>query len=853
MLSSLWADAVAGRGRLVFLGGESGAGKTSVAFEFARRVAGRARFLVGVCDSGTTPRPLGPLMDVAGALGVQADLDDHVVRHPSLFPRVRSALGRPATLLLLEDVHWADEATLDLVRYLGRRMAGLPALVVATFRDDEVAGTHPLATVMGDLATAAGVSRLRLAPFTAGAVAELARAAGTDVDAAALHRRTGGNPFFVTELLAAGTADLPATVRDAVAARTGRLTPAARQVLDAAAVIGPVAEISVVRHASGQTSAAVDACVEAGVLLDRGVSVAFRHELARQAVLAALPPAARTDLHRTVLTHLVATGSTDHRRLAQHAVACADGAAVILHAPRAAEQASRLGSHREAAEHLRTAVRHGDGLTAADRADLLDRLSYECSVTSQPVEALDARLEAAALHEAAGDVRRLGAAQRWLSRLSWLLGRTADAGRYAAAAVATLEPLGTDAELAMAYSNLSNLYMVGGTTREALAWGRRALDAARAVGDREVEAHALNNIGAALLRRGDLVQGRARLDQSLDIALDAGLDAHAARAWINIGALQAAKRMLADAADTFQTGIAYCAERDMDAAGLMMQGWLAGVLIEQGHTGPAVRLATDILARPALSLTSRVPALLATTLAAVRRGDPAADAQLAEVRELARRTTEPQHLLPVALLQAEAAWTAGRTADIVALTDEVWVTCAKAWEPWILAELAWWRSLGGAVDSVSFDLPEPFTLMADGRAREASQAWAAIGRPFWAALALAAGGPADTAECVAALLRLDAPASVHAVRRDLALRGLPVPRGPRGVARTNAAGLTARELDVLGLLVEGLSDAEIAARLFLSERTVAHHVSAVLRKLQVPSRSRAAAAAPRILGTAQPT
>jgi DNA-binding NarL/FixJ family response regulator len=137
--------------------------------------------------------------------------------------------------------------------------------------------------------------------------------------------------------------------------------------------------------------------------------------------------------------------------------------------------------------------------------------------------------------------------------------------------------------------------------------------------------------------------------------------------------------------------------------------------------------------------------------------------------------------------------------------------------------------------------------MRDGRVREASAAWTAIGRPFWAAMALAAGEPADTAEAVAMLLRIDAPASAQAVRRDLALRGLPVPRGPRSAARANAAGLTARQLEVLRLLVDGLSDAEIAARLTLSERTVGHHVSAVLHKLGVPSRSRAAAAGAPIL------
>jgi len=762
---------------------------------------------------------------------------------------VRAALGRTPTLLLLEDVHWADEATLNLIRYIGRRMNDLPVLVVATFRDDEVPRTHPLASVMGDLATAAGVSRMQLPLLTADAVAVLARESDCDLDVAALWRSTDGNPFFVTEVLAAETRTLPATIRDAVGARAGRLTVAARRVLDAAAVVGGTAEIGVVLEVSGQAFAALDECVEGGVLIDRGTSVSFRHELARQAILDAQPPATRVDLHRRVLVRLVTAGSLDHRRLALHALACADAAAVVVHAPRAAQLAARLGSHREAAEHLQTALRFGDTLDPAGRADLLDRLSYECYLTNQLAKALETRQGAVALHEAAGDARRVGVGQRWLSRLSWFLSRDADAERYAFAAVSTLQPLGPGADLAMAYSNVSQLRMLSGLNEEALAWGERALVEARAVGNRDVESHALNNIGSTLLRQGNWAEGKARLDRSLDIALTDGLEEHAARVWTNVACHQAITRMLADAEHTLRAGLAYCAERDLDSWSLYMQAWLAGVQLERGNTEAAVRLAEEVLRHPQLAMFSRTQALLATGLAAVRCGNPAATVQVAEVHAMTVGTTDAERLLPVALLQAEAAWTAGRAADIVALTDEAWTAFAADEEPWTLAELAWWRTLGGAVDAVPFELPEPFALMRDGRAREASEAWATIGRPFWAALALIAGDPAETSEAVAALLRLDAPATARAVRRDLARRGLPVPRGPRGRSRTNAAGLTAREIDVLRCLVEGLSDAEIAARLTLSERTVGHHVSAVLRKLGVPSRSRAAAAAVSILGT----
>ena len=324
----------------MFLGGEGGAGKTSVGLEFAQRIGRRARLLVGLCDAGATPRALGPLFDIADALGVRAELDQAGVRRASLFPLVRTALGRSPTLLLLEDVHWADEATLDLIRYLGRRMSGLPLLVVATFRDDEVAAAHPLAAIMGDLATTAAVTRMQLPLLTADAVAELARTFQRDIDAIALHRSTDGNPFFVTEVLAGDPDRLPTTVRDAVLARAGRLSKSARHVVEAAAVAGVTTEINLVLDVSGQPYGGLDESVDGGLLHDRGTAVAFRHELAREAILNSLPPATRVGLHRQVLAWLLDSGSHDHRRLALHAVAGGDTAAVSVHAPQAAEQAA---------------------------------------------------------------------------------------------------------------------------------------------------------------------------------------------------------------------------------------------------------------------------------------------------------------------------------------------------------------------------------------------------------------------------------------------------------------------------------------------------------------------------------
>jgi predicted ATPase len=223
-LGGWFAEARAGRGRLVLLGGEAGVGKTALVNEFALQHRQAARVLWGACDPLTTPRPLGPVADVAPALGGRLDqlLRDEAPREVlfgALLERLRDR--RVATILVIEDVHWADEATLDLLRFLARRLGATPVLLVVTYRDDEVGPYHRVQLLAGDLASSALVRRLRLAPLSRQAVAALAGPHG--LDPRALYETTRGNPFFVTEVLAAGDEAIPATVMDAVLARAARL------------------------------------------------------------------------------------------------------------------------------------------------------------------------------------------------------------------------------------------------------------------------------------------------------------------------------------------------------------------------------------------------------------------------------------------------------------------------------------------------------------------------------------------------------------------------------------------------------------------------------------------------------
>src|SRR6266699_5918098 len=232
------SEARQGDGRLVLISGESGMGKTALLEEFQRRASGD-RWLWGACDGLLTPRPLGPLFDIgAQAGGELAGLCRRGAPRDRLFAAFLAEIDSPAalTVAVIEDVHWADEATVDLLSFLGRRLWRMRVLLLATYRDDELAADHPLRVMLGDMATQRAARRMRLPPLSEEAVRALV--GRRDVDAGELYRVTGGNPFYVSEIIGAGWPSVPPTVRDAVGARLFRSSTSTRRVVEAAAVIG---------------------------------------------------------------------------------------------------------------------------------------------------------------------------------------------------------------------------------------------------------------------------------------------------------------------------------------------------------------------------------------------------------------------------------------------------------------------------------------------------------------------------------------------------------------------------------------------------------------------------------------
>jgi DNA-binding CsgD family transcriptional regulator/tetratricopeptide (TPR) repeat protein len=829
-LAELYAG-VAGtrRGRFVLVAGEAGIGKTSLVQAFCSGLRG-ARVLAGACEALNTARPLGPFVDIAAETGGEpARLIEDGAGPSAVLPALLDELRRRApSVVVLEDLHWADEATLDLVRLLARRIGSVPALVVLTYRDDELDRSHPLRVALGELSHAP-LTRLSLAALSLDGVAALAEPYGVDVGE--LHERTAGNPFFVTEALAAGGERVPDSVRDAVLARSARLAPGARALLDALAIVPPRAELWLLEALAGDDLAYLEECLASGMLRGDRDAVAFRHEIARLAVEEGLPPDRRASLHQRALRALdTAARPVDAARLAHHADGAGDVAGVLRFAPAAAERAASVGAHREAAAQYARALRYADGLTSEERAEVHERCSYEHYLTGATTAAVDAH--------------------RWLSRLAWFAGDNTLAAEEAHRAIELLEALPPGAELAMAYSNLAQLRMLAEDLLGARDWGGRAIELAERLGEREIVVHALNNVGTAELQAGR-PEGAEKLARSLALALDAGLEEHVARAYTNLGALAVAARDYRSGDLQLGAGIDYCNERDLDAWVLYMMGWRARSELDQGRWDEAAASAAAVLDHPGAAVPSRITPLVVLGRLRARRGDPDPWAPLDEALALARGTGEVQRLAPVAAARAEARWLAGEPELAAAETDAA-LALALALEDaraWVVGELCSWRRRAGIVDPIPpLAGAEPFRLELAGELEAASGAWSELGCPYEAALVLVdSTDEARLRWSLSELQQLGALPAAGRVARVLRERGVRnVQRGPRATTRGNPAGLTAREVQVLELLAEGLSNARIAERLVLSTRTVDHHVSAILRKLGVVTRTEAALQAGRL-------
>jgi DNA-binding CsgD family transcriptional regulator/tetratricopeptide (TPR) repeat protein len=821
------------RGSVVLVSGEAGIGKTSLVRAFTERVAGRVRLLGGGCDDLVTARPFGPLRDAAA--GSAGPLETALETGGDVFAAVVAELSGPrVTAVVVEDLHWADDATLDVLGYLARRLAELPVVLVLTYRDD-AAPTHPVHRLLGSL-VGGPVLRLPLHSLSSTAVGGLAAGSGWDPDR--LLALTGGNPFYVTEALAAAGPGVPVSVSDAVLARVARLDDSARAAVEQLSVVPTVVGLDLAHALLGDRLDALAVAEARGIVTSRKGGLMFRHELARRAVEQSLPPLRRRTLHRAVITALLTEPASDLARLVHHAVQAEDGTTVSRFAPLAGREAAAAGSHRQALSHLSAALRHGHRLAGPELAQLVDEHAWELYNAGRFAEALEDGERAVRLRRHGTDRDALAEALVRLSRHRFMAGDPDSADAAAEEAVVLLGATGPAEARAFAATYLGAIRALTERSAEAPAILRRARDLATSAGRADLVALCRNYESSA---RDDLDDEArlATLRESLDVALAHGFHEIAARGYTNLGELCFRFYRLDELERCLAAGLEFTHERGFSSHAHNLEVHRGLLALRRGDWQSAETVLREVAQRDEPGMPNAAGPygrLLA------RRGAPEAEELLERAWDTARRQRSVTELALAGSALAEWGWLAGRPDRIDAVV--------LAWRPHAArptAALAWAEMLRYAARAgVPVELPEgdagPWTAGLRGDWRAAAEGFAAVGDPYERALELAESGEVGTiVEALHTLEDLGAVAAAHLVRRRL--RGLGITRVPRrrsASTRANPAGLTDRQLDVHVLLAEGLTNAEIADRLVLSVRTVDSHVAAVLDKLGVRTRREAA-------------
>lgn len=848
-LVALLEEAGSGDGRLAVLSGEAGIGKTSLVRALVARLPREATVLWGACDPLATPQPLGPFRDMAPIASL---LDRRAPRH-LLLPAILDQLtGDGPRVMVVDDVHWADEATLDALRYVGRRVDRTSGLVIVTYRDDEAAAGSPLRAVLGDLATAPGCRRVHLPPLTVTGVSELA--AGHGVDPERLHGTTGGNPFYVTEVLAAPGWSVPPTVADAVLARAARLDRPARALLEVVSISPGGIEPEIATALSPSGDEALDRCLAAGMLELSGDRIAFRHELARLAVEGSVPESRRRRLHRSLLERLERLPGVDAARLVHHADAGSDGASVLRYARLAAQQASARGAHRAAADQYRRAIDRAAAAASAatDEADLVSRWAAERAFFDDPLDVAALYRRASELHRAVGNRLGEGGDLVGLARAMRRAGRSDEGRAVLAGARAGLEALPPGQALAEAFAASATDAVGFYRVEEALDFAARAEEVAATVGPAATLAliEALDARSEAEVVCLESAEGIATGERALRLAVEAGRPELANYSLVNLGGHLLVTRRYERAAACFERSLELALASDLDYLAEFARACLARLRFEQGRWTEALALA-EPLADAAVAPIVRVAALNSVGRIRARRGEAGAREALDESWRLAL-ATDLEFRWPVAAGIAEAAWLSGRPDEIAEVVGDLYARLRQSGVRWPAGELGFWLWRAGALPDPPRDVAEPFALHMAGDVQGAAAAWERIGCPYEQAEALAEGDEPAMRQALAIFVRLGAEPAADGLRERMRRSGMGrVPARPRRSTRTAPASLTRRELETLLLLENGLSNAQIAERLYITEKTAGHHVSAIISKLGVRSRGEAASAA-RKLGITAP-
>ena len=843
LLQAKFQNIEEGEGHCAFISGEAGMGKTSVVKAFCKKHKGDCTVYTGACDALFTPRPLAPLYDIIWQVNNKLWPDSHTIEErtllfTSLFRELRNQ--KEKFLIVFEDIHWADEATLDFIKFLARRITQLRCLFILTYRDDETPSHYTVRNMLGQLPPDC-FTRLPLAALSKGAVKMMAERKGYDGEN--VYTIAGGNPFYVTEILSSYSLGVPDSIKDAILSAYNRTDEKARQIWDLLSVIPSGCEIKYLEKLEPSYASAIESSLSNQILIT-GKLIAFKHELFRRTIESSLSPWKRLVLNKKILDllHESFEQSGEIERIIHHAKNANEYDTVVHYAPLAAKKAASVGAHLEASRLYLSAIEYYQGKDKDLLIRFYEAYSYECYLTNQIKEAIIYCAKSLELWKEKEDPEKVGNCLVFLSRLWWVNDNLKKAESLAEQAIEVLKDQLPSGAKAMAFSNLSQLKMFSDLADECIFWGEKAIQMAKELGNDAVLSHAIGHVGAAQVRiPANQKEGMEKLHQCLEIALKNGYHEHVARGYTYLGYNGIIIKDYEFAKKALETGIVYCEDNNLALWSMFILAIKARLLLETGNWVEARETAEKLIAYQEPPKIIKIFALTVLATIKMRKGDDEnLLSRLIEAKDKAFEVMEPQRINQALTAFLEYEWITGQQF----LEQEVLDHSIKIWgcmgNIYAKSEFAFWLQKARGQHMPLKDLYEGYDASSIIKAKKAAEVWEKAGCPYNQALALFEGNDEDKRRAITIVHALQADAVYQKMKLEMRTSGIKsIPRGLRKSTQSNPALLTGRELDVLQLLQEGLQNKEIAGKLFISAKTVDHHISSILFKLDTNTRTKA--------------
>jgi DNA-binding CsgD family transcriptional regulator len=842
LLQQLFSSVADGEGHCVFVSGESGIGKTSLLKHFTGELKKDYKVYEGLCDALFTPRPLAPLYDIA--LQVNTGLiDDPVIAQdrPALFSNFFNELRRQSepVVIVFEDIHWADDATIDFIKFFARRITQLQCLFILTYRDNEIHTDHPIVSMFGQL-TSGTFSRINLSPLSREAVKQLAEKKG--YDGQKVYEVSGGNPYYVTEILSAYSEGVPANIRDAIISAYNRTSEKTRQVWDLLSVIPGRFETRYLERFDPGYREAIDNCIQLKILIHNSDEIHFKHELFRRTIEHSLSPLKRIALNRKIL-ELFLNDFEYHNeieRIVHHATNANEYDLVLKYAPVAAKHAAALGAHTEASKLLAKAIENYEGNDVQIKMALFESYSYECYLTNNIEEAILFAGKTLQLLKGRGNVIKIAGCMRFMSHLRCCYGDWKSAVNMAGEAIELIKDQPASREKALLFCNMAQLKMHWGETGEIMDWAEKARKTAEELNDDEVLCQSEIIIGAIRMNTPSLKnEGWELIQKGLSSALKNSFQESAARAYSKMAINGMRLKDYPFVKKILHEGIAYSEERELDFWKLTMLSVKAKLHLETGNWQEALTIA-ETLQESVYKGSFNLFGMVIVGQIKMRRGQPGALEILIRSKTLAYECFDLQALVAAVIALLEFEWLTGEAIlkddelkNIIGIVDRsIYYMDANEFAFWLFKARNQRLKLRIIYDA--------YHVNNIASAHKSAVHWHRLGNPYLQAHALFSGDDEDKKKAISIVHQLDAVNVYERMKREMRSSGIKgIPRGLRKTTKENPALLTGREMDVLQLLRDGLQNKEIASKLFISAKTVDHHISSILFKLDVNSRVKA--------------